>query len=120
MEWNKALTKIRKEKGYSQQQIADHFFTTQQQYSKYETNQQEMTVTRIKDLCKLFNVSADQLLGINYYENEEGITISKYEELKEEFCDLITWARYQGHITYDAETILLENIHKIFRELDNK
>lgn len=120
MEWNESLQKIRKQKGFSQQQIADYFITTQQQYSKYETKQQEMTVSRILDLCKLFNVSADQLLGINYYENEEGKTTSKYEELKKEFCNLIAWARYQGHITYDAETILLRNAHEIFETLNNK
>lgn len=90
MDWNKALTKIRKQKGFSQQQIADYFITTQQQYSKYEMKQQEMTVSRIIDLCNLFKVSADQLLGINYYENEKGETISKYEELKEVIYDLIS------------------------------
>lgn len=120
MEWNESLTKIRKKKGFSQQQIADIFITTQQQYSKYETKQQEMTVSRIIELCNLFKVSADQLLGINYYEDEDGKTISKYEALKTEIVRLIKWANYEEIISDDAENELEYHLYGIFKDLDDK
>ena len=119
MEWYKALQKIRKQ-NFSQKEVADLLITTQQQYSKYETNQQEMTVSRIIELCNLFKVSADQLLGINYYENEEGKTISKYEELKREIIGLIKWANYENIISDNAESELEYNLYRIFQDLDKK
>lgn len=58
------LRKIRVEKGYSQLEIANELNTTQQQYSKYEVGTQELPARHIITLCKLYNVSADLLLGL--------------------------------------------------------
>lgn len=58
------LRQIRKEKGMSQTQVAEALQTTQQQYSKYEKGIHELPASRIVELCKLFSVSADWLLGL--------------------------------------------------------
>lgn len=58
------LKKIRKEKGLSQAQVAEALQTTQQQYSKYEKGIHELPASRIVALCRIFDVSADWLLGL--------------------------------------------------------
>ena len=59
---------VRKQKGYSQEQIADILNTTQQQVWKYESENpkynQEIPVRHIVTLSRLYNVSADYLLGL--------------------------------------------------------
>ena len=62
------LKYVRKQKGYSQGQIAEILNTTQQQIWKYEHENpkynQEIPVRHIVTLAKFYNVSADYLLGL--------------------------------------------------------
>ena len=58
------LRKLRTDKGLTQMQIADILNTTQQQYSKYEHEIQEIPVRHIVTLCRFYGVSADWLLGL--------------------------------------------------------
>lgn len=57
------LKEIRTEKGYSQQDIADLFQTTQMQISKYENGVQEIPLRRIIQLADLYKCSIDYLIG---------------------------------------------------------
>lgn len=59
------LRTIRKERGYSQAQIAELLETTQQQYSKYEKGTHEIPIRHVITLCKFYNISADWLLGLS-------------------------------------------------------
>ena len=59
------LREIRTRLGYSQEDMADMLHTTQPQYSKYERGIQDMTAQRIIEICKILNVSADELLGLS-------------------------------------------------------
>ena len=59
------LRKLRIDKGLTQMQIADILHTTQQQYSKYEHEIQEIPVRHIVTLCCFYRVSADWLLGLS-------------------------------------------------------
>ena len=58
------LRKLRTDQGLTQMQIADILNTTQQQYSKYEHEIQEIPVRHIITLCRFYRVSADWLLGL--------------------------------------------------------
>ena len=62
------LKYVRKQKGYSQSQIAEILNTTQQQIWKYEHENpkynQEIPVRHIVTLARFYNVSADYLLGL--------------------------------------------------------
>ena len=58
------LRKLRTDKGLTQMQLADILNTTQQQYSKYEHEIQEIPVRHIITLCRFYRVSADWLLGL--------------------------------------------------------
>ena len=62
------LRYVRKQRGYSQEKIAQILNTTQQQIWKYESENpkynQEIPVRHIITLARLYNVSADYLLGL--------------------------------------------------------
>lgn len=62
------LKYVRNQNGYSQEQIAKVLKTTQQQIWKYESENpkynQEIPVRHIITLARLYNVSADYLLGL--------------------------------------------------------
>lgn len=66
------LRELRKERRYSQKDMAELLETTQQQYSKYENKQQEMPIRHLITICKHFQISADWLLDLNI-NNQEGI-----------------------------------------------
>lgn len=55
---------IRKERGYSQSDIAEVLETTQQQYSCYENGKNELPIRHLIKLCVFYSVSADWLLGL--------------------------------------------------------
>ena len=58
------LRMIRRERGLSQEDIADVLDTSQQQYSKYENGTNELPVRHVITLCRYYGVSADWLLGL--------------------------------------------------------
>ena len=58
------LKEARIKKGLTQKQVASEIQTTIQQISKYETGEQEPTASRLKELCKLYGVSADEILNL--------------------------------------------------------
>lgn len=111
MEVKQSIKKIRKAKGYSQQQIADKLQTTQQQYSKYETGEQEIPTRHIITLSKLYNVTANKLLGIDTFMTEKEDQ-TKFEKLYKTVEEIIEWAAHQGHITDDGVCALMQNIYQ--------
>ncbi len=58
------IRKIRKERGFSQEKIAEVLRTTQQQYSRYEKGENELPVRHVITLCNFYDISADWLLGL--------------------------------------------------------
>lgn len=64
------LRSIRKERGLSQTDVAEMLQTTQQQYSKYEKGLHDIPASRIIALCKIFDISADWLLGLTDCDKE--------------------------------------------------
>ncbi len=54
---------IREKKGYSQDFVASKLFFTQQSYSRLERNPENMTLSRLRDLAKILDVSLLTLLG---------------------------------------------------------
>ncbi len=64
MQYYENLRKARVKAKMNQSEVADRLNTTQYQISKYELGKQELTVPRFKELCLLYNVSADDILEI--------------------------------------------------------
>lgn len=119
MKINISITKIRKSKGKSQQEIAELLQTTQQQYSKYETGKQEIPARHIITLSKYYKVPANKILGIETYMTETE-KHNKFIELRDKTIDIIQWAVEQGHIRPDGAEILIENIQAEAKEIEEK
>ncbi len=58
------LKELRLERGMSQKKAATELGYAQSTYCDWENGKIEPTLTALKKICLLFNVSADELLGL--------------------------------------------------------
>ena len=58
------IKELRKEKGMTQKQVAEFLSKSETGYASWEQGLAEPSVNDIRMLCKLFEVSADYLLGL--------------------------------------------------------
>ena len=58
------LKYARKAQGLTQKQVADKFFMTQQQYSRFETGRFELNYQQIIDLCQFLDITPNDLFDI--------------------------------------------------------
>ena len=58
------IRELREDRDLTQSDIAKVLGTTQQVYSRYEKGIYEMPVRHIITLCKFYQVSADEILGL--------------------------------------------------------
>ena len=59
----KRIRDLREDLDLTQSQIAKALHTTQGYYSKYELEKRALPIEHLITLCKLYNVSADYILG---------------------------------------------------------
>ena len=64
---SKRIVEARKVAGYTQQQVADILKIHIRQWQKYEYAKIQLDYDKIIAVCKLFEVSADYLLGLSEY-----------------------------------------------------
>ena len=57
------LQRLRKEKGLSQEDVAQALFVSRQSISKWETDKAELGVDNLKALANLYEVTLDHLIG---------------------------------------------------------
>lgn len=69
------LLELRKKKGLSQEEVAYELNVTRQTVSKWETNQTTPDFDKIAPLCKLYDISTDELLTGKMKEEKNNITI---------------------------------------------
>ncbi len=67
IEVGKRLKDARKSASYTQKQVAEKLFMTQQQYSRFENGIFELNYEQLIFLCRLYDVSADYVLGIEEF-----------------------------------------------------
>ena len=60
----KRLKDLREDHDYTQTYIAKYLNMKQQQYSRYETGEFEISLENLIKLAKLYNVSVDYLLNL--------------------------------------------------------
>lgn len=80
MTFGEKLFKLRKEKGFSQEALAEKLNTTRQAISKWENNQGYPETEKLLILSNIFEVSVDDLLKENTEQissNENGYYVSK-------------------------------------------
>lgn len=63
--YGKVISKYRKEKGYTQNKLAELLYVTPQAVSKWENNQSEPDLETIKKLSQIFNIGMDEFFSIN-------------------------------------------------------
>ena len=63
MDYIDRITSLREDNDYKQKDIAEILGIKQSAYSKYEKRRTKIQVEDLIRLCKLYNVSADYILG---------------------------------------------------------
>lgn len=64
MQFHEKLKAAREDADLTQEEASEKIGIQRQQLSRYERGAVEPTVTRLRELCELYNVSADYLLGL--------------------------------------------------------
>lgn len=59
------LAQARKQAGFTQKQVGEKLGILQQAYARFESGVYELNYEQIFTLCKLFDCSADYLLGLS-------------------------------------------------------
>lgn len=86
MEFREKLQQLRKENGFTQEQLAEKIFVSRTAISKWESGRGFPSLDYLKSLSKLFSISIDDLLS-----GEELIIIAEADnkEKARGFCDLM-------------------------------
>ena len=61
--YTKRIRDLREDRDINQTNIAKVLLTSQRVYSRYETGQRALPIDHLITLCKLYDVSADYILG---------------------------------------------------------
>ena len=72
MEFNEKLQKLRKQKGFTQEELAETLFVSRTAVSKWESGRGYPNIDSLKAIAKLFSVTIDELLS-----SEEVLTIAE-------------------------------------------
>lgn len=120
--FNERLKTLRKEKGLTQKQIADHFNTSPQSYAQWEKGTRTPSQKSLEKLSDFFDVSVDYLLGRT--ENQSNITNTGNNSIVfQENTGSINYTHTESsenkrHTVYEKNLIkLLENTIKKQEEL---
>lgn len=73
------LKLLRIEKGYTQAMMAEKLNVSQQTYSNIEKGESRLDVNLIKQICALFQVSADYLLGLDDHKESASVVKKRSE-----------------------------------------
>ena len=65
MEYIVRMRNLREDSDYTQEYVAHVLGTSQTMYARYERGANEMPIRHLLSLCKLYQVSADYLLGLS-------------------------------------------------------
>lgn len=63
-EYMKRLRALREDNDLTQAQVAEKLGTSQTMYARYERGASELPIRHLIALCKLYNASADAVLGL--------------------------------------------------------
>lgn len=122
-----SIKRLRREKELTQEALADFLGVTFQSVSKWERGESYPDITMLPEIAQFFQVSVDELLGVNKARNEEEILqkIAEFDnltdeklmeklilELKEKYPnDFRVLLRYMGYLIFYRD--IRENAQKI-------
>lgn len=86
MELNEKLQELRKQKGLTQEELAEHLFVSRTAVSKWESGRGYPNIDSLKAIAKFFGVTIDELLS-----GEELLTLAEEDNKQRQthVCDLI-------------------------------
>ena len=86
MEFNEKLQKLRKQKGLTQEELAEVLFVSRTAISKWESNRGYPNIDSLKSIAAFFGITIDELLS-----GEELLTIAEEDAKQKEkhFCSLV-------------------------------
>lgn len=64
---------LREDHDLTQKDVADILGTSQTMYARYERGANELPIRHLLSLCKLYNVSADYILGLTEKKNHKDL-----------------------------------------------
>ncbi len=70
MYYTQRLKDLREDNDWTQGEVADYLSLKREQYRRYETGINEIKVSFLIKVCKLYNVSADYILGFTNTKTE--------------------------------------------------
>lgn len=70
MEVQVRIRALREDHDMTQQQVADYLGTSQTMYARYERGANELPLRHLMALCRLYQVSADYILGLSASKND--------------------------------------------------
>ena len=112
MNLGEKIKELRKSKGITQEQLADMLVVSSQAVSKWETGVANPDLALIPDLAKMFEVSTDELLGVDNKdksENNENVMIDARLARLEKMMSFLM-ARDDN----EALSIMLEDAKRIY------
>lgn len=115
------LRQLRKQAGFSQQELADKMQVTKQTISQYERAVRKPDYDTILFFCDLFNVSADYLLGkadvtIRLLNSDELNLLSNGNNLSENEQALIKIFRKLNHIGQNKVLDYISDISEKYKK----
>ena len=86
MEFNEKLQELRKQRGLTQEELAEKLYVSRTAISKWESGRGYPNIESLKAIAKFFSVTVDELLS-----TDEILTIAEEDNKQKEkhFCDLI-------------------------------
>jgi len=101
------LAQLRKEKGYSMQEMANRLGIAKSTYAGYESNYREPSLDMIKKMAGFFDVSTDYLLG------RSDDTVDIYAEFRRIRESIPKWGENAGQIALDeTKKVLIKLIER--------
>ena len=77
----KNLNKLRRESGYTQEQVSSYLGITQSNLSKIENGERNFNMTLLDKLCLLYNCSPEYLLGKTDFHEKPSIAFRSDEKV---------------------------------------
>ena len=108
------LQKLRKENGYSQEELADKLGISRQAVSKWERAESSPDTDNLIILARLYNMSLDELL----YDNESNEEIRERTKDKEESKDVKEDGNTISLTDDEGQTVKIQNGHLKFVNAD--
>ena len=110
------LLELRKQKGLSQEDVAFELNVTRQTISKWETNQTTPDFDKIAPLCKLYEISTDELLTGKKLEKtldeDKKITNKEYKKIIDQ--------KLASHFIEIKESIEFDENENVEEQLNNE